>query len=58
MQGAVTPLLASMISVIDRDGNLELLAAPKLPSWTRDLWMFVFSDLKLLSIPVVANASR
>ncbi|KAF6091974.1 hypothetical protein HJG60_000149 [Phyllostomus discolor] len=58
VQGAVTPLLASMISVIDRDGNLELLAVPEVPSWTRDLWMFIFSDLKLLSIPLVANATR
>ncbi|XP_036924176.1 E3 ubiquitin-protein ligase RNF213 isoform X2 [Sturnira hondurensis] len=58
VQGAVTPLLASMISVMDRDGNLELLAAPNAPSWTRDLWMFIFSDLKLLNIPLVANAAR
>ena len=58
VQGAVTPLLASVISVIDRDGNLELLAAPDVPSWTRDLWMFIFSDLKLLNVPLAANASR
>ncbi|KAM5307769.1 E3 ubiquitin-protein ligase RNF213 isoform 2-T2 [Glossophaga mutica] len=58
VQGAVTPLLASMISVIDRDGNLELLAAPEVPAWTRDLWMFIFSDLKLLNVPLVANATR
>ncbi|XP_053516781.1 E3 ubiquitin-protein ligase RNF213 [Artibeus jamaicensis] len=58
VQGAVTPLLASMISIMDRDGNLELLAAPDAPSWTRDLWMFIFSDLKLLNIPLVASATR
>uniref|UniRef100_H0WTB7 E3 ubiquitin-protein ligase RNF213 n=1 Tax=Otolemur garnettii TaxID=30611 RepID=H0WTB7_OTOGA len=58
VQGAVTPLLASMISFIDRDGNLELLARPDSPSWTRDLWMFIFRDIKLLNIPLVMNNAR
>lgn len=51
----MTPLLASMVSVIDRDGNLELLTSPDTPSWARDLWMFVFSDMKLLYIPPVTT---
>uniref|UniRef100_A0A8C4L8F9 E3 ubiquitin-protein ligase RNF213 n=1 Tax=Equus asinus asinus TaxID=83772 RepID=A0A8C4L8F9_EQUAS len=55
VQGTVTPLLASMISFIDRDGNLELLTRPDAPSWARDLWMFIFSDIKLLNIPLVTN---
>lgn len=54
----MTPLLASMISFIDRDGNLELLASPDSPSWARDLWMFIFSDTKLLNIPVVTSDAR
>ncbi|KAM8784464.1 LOW QUALITY PROTEIN: E3 ubiquitin-protein ligase RNF213 [Rhynchonycteris naso] len=58
VQGAVTPLLASIVSVIDRDGNLELLATPDTPSWARDLWMFIFRDIKLLNIPVVINDTR
>ncbi|XP_058417797.1 E3 ubiquitin-protein ligase RNF213 isoform X3 [Diceros bicornis minor] len=58
VQGAVIPLLASMISFIDRDGNLELLTRPGAPSWTRDLWMFIFSDIKLLNIPLVTNDTR
>ncbi|XP_047614339.1 E3 ubiquitin-protein ligase RNF213 isoform X4 [Phacochoerus africanus] len=58
VQSTVTPLLASMISFIDRDGNLELLANPDAPSWARDLWMFIFSDIKLLNIPVVASDAR
>ncbi|XP_053426621.1 E3 ubiquitin-protein ligase RNF213 isoform X2 [Nycticebus coucang] len=58
VQGAVTPLLASMISFIDRDGNLELLARPDSPSWTRDLWMFIFRDIKFLNIPLVTNNAR
>uniref|UniRef100_A0A2K5Z6W0 E3 ubiquitin-protein ligase RNF213 n=1 Tax=Mandrillus leucophaeus TaxID=9568 RepID=A0A2K5Z6W0_MANLE len=58
VQGAVTPLLASMISFIDRDGNLELLTRPDTPPWARDLWMFIFSDMKLLNIPLVMNNAR
>ncbi|XP_011788597.1 PREDICTED: E3 ubiquitin-protein ligase RNF213 [Colobus angolensis palliatus] len=58
VQGAVTPLLASMTSFIDRDGNLELLTRPDTPPWARDLWMFIFSDTKLLNIPLVMNNAR
>uniref|UniRef100_A0A8C9LXS5 E3 ubiquitin-protein ligase RNF213 n=1 Tax=Piliocolobus tephrosceles TaxID=591936 RepID=A0A8C9LXS5_9PRIM len=58
VQGAVTPLLASMIAFIDRDGNLELLTRPDTPPWARDLWMFIFSDTKLLNIPLVMNNAR
>lgn len=58
VQGAVTPLLASLVSVIDRDGNLELLTMPDSPPWVRDLWMFIFRDMKLLNIPLVENTAR
>ncbi|VTJ88974.1 Hypothetical predicted protein [Marmota monax] len=58
VQSAVTPLLASMISLIDRDGNLELLIRPDSPAWAQDLWMFFFSNTKLLNIPLVMNNIR
>uniref|UniRef100_UPI0040389A17 E3 ubiquitin-protein ligase RNF213-like n=1 Tax=Callospermophilus lateralis TaxID=76772 RepID=UPI0040389A17 len=58
VQGTVTPLLASMISLIDRDGNLELLIRPGSPAWARDLWMYLFSNTKLLNIPLVMNNIR
>ncbi|XP_037664815.1 E3 ubiquitin-protein ligase RNF213 isoform X2 [Choloepus didactylus] len=58
IQGAVTPLLASMVSFIDRDCNLELLFRPEAPPWARKLWMFIFRDVKLLNIPLVANDAR
>ncbi|KAL6038050.1 hypothetical protein STEG23_019391 [Scotinomys teguina] len=58
VQGVVTPILASMISHIDRDGNLELLAQPDSPAWVRALWMFIFSDIKFLNIPLVASNTR
>lgn len=54
----MTPLLASMVAVIDRDSNLELLATPDAPAWVRELWMFIFSDINLLSIPLVTNDAR
>ncbi|XP_069916285.1 E3 ubiquitin-protein ligase RNF213 isoform X2 [Oryctolagus cuniculus] len=58
VQGVVTPLLASVVSFIDRDGNLELLARPRPPAWTRALWMFIFTDTKLLDIPLVTSDTR
>uniref|UniRef100_A0A8D2D6D2 E3 ubiquitin-protein ligase RNF213 n=1 Tax=Sciurus vulgaris TaxID=55149 RepID=A0A8D2D6D2_SCIVU len=58
VQGAVTPLLASMVALIDRDGNLELLIRPDSPDWARDLWMFIFNDTKFLSIPLVGSQIR
>ncbi|XP_057630023.1 E3 ubiquitin-protein ligase RNF213-like [Chionomys nivalis] len=55
IQNVVTPFLASMISYIDRDGNLELLAQSDSPAWAQDLWMFIFRDIKFLNIPLVVN---
>ncbi|XP_068888584.1 E3 ubiquitin-protein ligase RNF213 isoform X3 [Aphelocoma coerulescens] len=50
VQKVITPFLALLIAVIDRNGNLELLARPAAKCVT-DLWMFIFSDTKLLSVP-------
>ncbi|KAF4797459.1 E3 ubiquitin-protein ligase RNF213 [Turdus rufiventris] len=50
VQKVVTPLLALLITVIDRNGNLELLARPG-PTWVTNLWMFIFNDTKFLSVP-------
>lgn len=58
VQDVVTPILASMISHIDRDGNLELLARPGSPAWAQDLWMFIYSDIKFLNIPLALNNTR
>uniref|UniRef100_A0A803XU37 RING-type E3 ubiquitin transferase n=1 Tax=Meleagris gallopavo TaxID=9103 RepID=A0A803XU37_MELGA len=48
VQKAITEFLALLIAVIDRNGNLELLARPA-PEWVTNLWMFIFSDTKLLT---------
>uniref|UniRef100_A0A669PUC8 RING-type E3 ubiquitin transferase n=2 Tax=Phasianus colchicus TaxID=9054 RepID=A0A669PUC8_PHACC len=50
VQKAITEFLALLIAVIDRNGNLELLARPA-PEWVTNLWMFIFSDTKLLTVP-------
>ncbi|XP_053850563.1 E3 ubiquitin-protein ligase RNF213 [Vidua macroura] len=50
VQKVVTPFLALLIAVIDRNGNLELLARPG-EKWVTKLWMFIFSDAKFLSVP-------
>ncbi|XP_053146867.1 E3 ubiquitin-protein ligase RNF213-like isoform X2 [Hemicordylus capensis] len=57
VQSVVTPFLAHMVSVLDRDHNLELLVRPSTKRCVKDLWMFIFNDLKLLNIPYVVGQS-
>ncbi|EMP39294.1 hypothetical protein UY3_03467 [Chelonia mydas] len=58
VQNVVTPFLAHMVSITDRDCNLELLVRPNTEGCVKHLWMFIFSDLNLLSIPYnVGNSS-
>ncbi|XP_074967750.1 E3 ubiquitin-protein ligase RNF213 [Phalacrocorax aristotelis] len=59
VQNVVTPFLALLIAVIDRNGNLELLVKPA-AEWVTNLWMFIFSDTKLLTVPysVGKNSSQ
>nr|XP_055971345.1 E3 ubiquitin-protein ligase RNF213 [Sorex fumeus] len=58
VQAAVTPLLADILAIIDRENNLSLLVRPGVPGWVQELWMFIFSDMKLLHIPLVTGNSR
>ncbi|XP_067319963.1 E3 ubiquitin-protein ligase RNF213 isoform X2 [Anolis sagrei] len=55
VQSVVTPFLAYMLSVIDRDCNLDLLIRPTTESCVKALWMFIFGDLKLLNIPYIVG---
>ncbi|XP_042303497.1 LOW QUALITY PROTEIN: E3 ubiquitin-protein ligase RNF213, partial [Sceloporus undulatus] len=57
VQSVVTPFLAYMLSVIDRDSNLDLLVRPITESCVKALWMFIFNDLKLLNIPYIMGQS-
>uniref|UniRef100_A0A674GXD4 RING-type E3 ubiquitin transferase n=1 Tax=Taeniopygia guttata TaxID=59729 RepID=A0A674GXD4_TAEGU len=54
VQKVVTPFLALLIAVIDRNGNLELLARPG-AEWVTNLWMFIFSDSKFLNKALCIN---
>lgn len=58
VQNAVIPLLAHMVSVIDRDSNLELLVKPDAEDCVKALWMFIFNDLKLLDVPHNVGSRR
>ncbi|XP_077780215.1 E3 ubiquitin-protein ligase RNF213-like [Podarcis muralis] len=55
VQSAVIPFLAYMVSVLDRDGNLDLLVRPETESCVKALWMFIFNDLNLLNIPYIMS---
>ncbi|XP_067164464.1 E3 ubiquitin-protein ligase RNF213 isoform X2 [Apteryx mantelli] len=59
VQNVITPFLALLIATVDRNGNLELLVRPA-AEWVTNLWMFIFSDTKLLTIPynVGKNSSQ
>ncbi|KAJ8251476.1 hypothetical protein GJAV_G00221750, partial [Gymnothorax javanicus] len=51
VQAVVTPLLAQLVSVADRDYNLNLLLDDNSGSPVRKLWLDIFKDEKLLEIP-------
>ncbi|XP_061431037.1 LOW QUALITY PROTEIN: E3 ubiquitin-protein ligase rnf213-alpha-like [Lethenteron reissneri] len=51
LQAVVTPLLAQLLSVVDRDSNLDLLLGPTCQQDLRSLWMQVFRDTRVLHVP-------
>uniref|UniRef100_A0AAR2M4L8 Ring finger protein 213 n=1 Tax=Pygocentrus nattereri TaxID=42514 RepID=A0AAR2M4L8_PYGNA len=51
VQAAVIPFLAQMISVIDRDRNLDLLLDANSGESVKKLWLDMFGNVKLLQIP-------
>ncbi|KAJ8362842.1 hypothetical protein SKAU_G00116730, partial [Synaphobranchus kaupii] len=51
VQVAVTPLLARLVSVLDRDHNLDLLLDCNSGEWVKKLWLDMFGDESLLDIP-------
>ncbi|XP_018090579.1 E3 ubiquitin-protein ligase RNF213 isoform X2 [Xenopus laevis] len=57
IQRAVTPFLAQILSVVDLDANLEILVDPDVDDFMRLLWMFIFSNQKLLNISCNQNHS-
>ncbi|XP_025026630.1 E3 ubiquitin-protein ligase RNF213, partial [Python bivittatus] len=57
VQSVVTPLLAYMVSILDRDYNLDLLFEPTTEDCVKALWLFMFNELKFLDIPYVMGQS-
>ncbi|XP_042164105.1 E3 ubiquitin-protein ligase rnf213-alpha-like [Oncorhynchus tshawytscha] len=53
IQAVVTPLLAQLVSVIDRDRNLDLLVDSNSGEEVRNLWLKIFGSNEMLDIPNV-----
>uniref|UniRef100_W5N459 RING-type E3 ubiquitin transferase n=1 Tax=Lepisosteus oculatus TaxID=7918 RepID=W5N459_LEPOC len=51
VQAVVIPFLAQVISMIDRDCNLDLLVDSNSVESVKKLWLEIFGNLKLLYIP-------
>ncbi|KAJ8263855.1 hypothetical protein GJAV_G00142160 [Gymnothorax javanicus] len=51
VQSAVTPILARLVSVLDRDRNLDLLLDRNCGEAVRKLWLDMFADESLIDIP-------
>ncbi|KAK2835329.1 hypothetical protein Q5P01_015813 [Channa striata] len=56
IQAVVSPLLANLVSVIDRDCNLDLLLESE--DDIRKLWLEIFGSKEMLSIPYVRMESN
>ncbi|XP_038133385.1 E3 ubiquitin-protein ligase rnf213-alpha isoform X1 [Cyprinodon tularosa] len=50
VQAVVVPMFAHLISVIDRDQNMDLLLDKNCPESVKRLWLDIFSNQKLLEI--------
>lgn len=44
-------MLAQIVSIIDRDCNLDLLLDKSCNESLKKLWLDIFGDLKLLNVP-------
>ncbi|XP_078081772.1 E3 ubiquitin-protein ligase rnf213-alpha-like isoform X2 [Mustelus asterias] len=57
IQKTVTPNLAQMISILDRDYNLNLLVDPQVNEEIKQLWLNIFSDTQILRVSHQAGSS-
>ncbi|XP_042247797.1 E3 ubiquitin-protein ligase rnf213-alpha [Thunnus maccoyii] len=51
IQAVVVPILAQLVSVIDRDQNLDILLDSNCSQSVKRLWLDIFGNEKLLEIP-------
>ncbi|XP_053562489.1 E3 ubiquitin-protein ligase RNF213 [Bombina bombina] len=57
IQVVITPFLAHLLSIVDTDANLEILVDSDSSDIVKALWMFIFSDEKLLNISYILKNS-
>ncbi|XP_053495453.1 E3 ubiquitin-protein ligase rnf213-alpha [Ictalurus furcatus] len=55
VQAVVTPFLAQLISVIDRNCNLDLLLDTNSEDEVKNLWLLIFENKALLDIPYIST---
>lgn len=53
IQAVVIPLMAQLVSVIDRDHNLDILLDSNCGDSLKRLWLDLFSHDKFLEIPQI-----
>ncbi|RVE59876.1 hypothetical protein OJAV_G00193340 [Oryzias javanicus] len=58
LQSSVIPLLASMLEVLDRYSNLELLSNSRLSSGLLHLWVDILADSQILHLPPLKSSSE
>ena len=51
VQAVVVPFLAQLISVVDRDQNLDILLDTNSSEPVKKLWLDIFGNDKLLDVP-------
>ncbi|KAM4715158.1 LOW QUALITY PROTEIN: E3 ubiquitin-protein ligase rnf213-beta [Anableps anableps] len=57
LQSTVTPVLASILEVIDRYSNLDLLSADRLSPGLIKFWLDIFADSQILHLTPPSNPS-
>ncbi|XP_008298790.1 E3 ubiquitin-protein ligase rnf213-beta [Stegastes partitus] len=58
LQSTVTPILATMLEVMDRYGNLDLLSDDRLSQGLIQLWLDILEDSQILPLTPVQNPSE
>ncbi|CAJ1081416.1 E3 ubiquitin-protein ligase rnf213-beta [Xyrichtys novacula] len=58
LQSTVTPVLASMLEVVDRYANLDLLCDERFSQGLKTLWLDIFADSQVLDLRPVQNQSE
>ncbi|XP_067343642.1 E3 ubiquitin-protein ligase rnf213-beta isoform X4 [Channa argus] len=58
LQSTVTPILASMLEVMDRYGNLDLLSDDRLSQGLIKLWLDILADSQILDLTPPQNTSE